>query len=69
MFANLNAEMVRRGVTPVAIANIIGKTEKSTRAKLAGKYPFTLSEAKKIRDTYFLGYDLDYLFEQTERTQ
>lgn len=69
MFTNLHAEMVRRGVTPVAIANAIGKTEKSTRAKLSGKYPFTLSEAKVIRDTYFCGFDLDYLFDQSEAAQ
>ena len=62
MFQNLEAEMVRRGVTTSAIAKIINKTEKSTRAKIMGRYPFTLPEAKKVRDTYFQGFDLDYLF-------
>ena len=42
MFRNLQAEMVRRNVTPVAISKIINKTEKSTRAKLQ---PDKLTEA------------------------
>lgn len=63
MFRNLQAEMVRRNVTPVAISKVINKTEKSTRAKLYGRYPFTLPEAKMVRDTFFPGMDLDFLFQ------
>lgn len=66
VFKNLQAEMVRRGVTAVAIAKAIKKTEKSTRAKLAGKYPFTLPEAKTVRDMFFPGMDLDFLFSAAE---
>lgn len=63
IFKNLQAEMVRRSVTPVAISKVINKTEKSTRAKLSGRYPFTLPEAKIVRDTFFPGMDLDFLFQ------
>lgn len=62
MFRNLQAEMVRRNVTPVAISKIINKTEKSTRAKLYGRYPFTLPEAKIVRDTFFSGNGSGFSF-------
>ena len=63
IFKNLHAEMVRRNVTPVAISKAINKTEKSTRAKLSGRYPFTIPEARIVRDTFFPGMDLDFLFQ------
>ena len=68
VFRNLQAEMVRRNVTPIAISKSINKTEKSTRAKLDGKFPFTFQEAKIVRDTFFPGMDLDFLF-QSDNTQ
>lgn len=67
MFNNLQAEMVRRNVTTNAIAKVICRTEKSTSLKLRGKYPITLPEAVKIRDTFFPGMDLDFLFYPSEK--
>lgn len=67
MFKNLQAEMVRRNVTTTAIAKAIRRTEKSTSLKLRGKYPITLPEAVAIRDTFFPGMDLDFLFAPTEK--
>lgn len=64
MFPNLQAEMARRAVTPKEISMSIKKTEKSTRAKISGKYPFTLPEAIIVRDTFFPEMDLDFLFNQ-----
>lgn len=66
MHQNLLAEMARRGVTPSDIGRAISKTDRSVRDKISARYPFTLSEAKKIRDTFFVGMDLDFLFATTD---
>ena len=63
---NLMAEMVRRGISVADIGRVIRKTERSVRDKIAGRYPFTLNEAKEIRDTFFEGMDLDFLFASPE---
>ena len=65
MLSNLKAEMARRGITSTDIGRIINKTSRTTRDKISGRYPFTLDEAKKIRDTFFVGMDLDFLFLQS----
>lgn len=65
MLSNLKAEMARRGVTSTDIGRIINKTNRTIRDKISGRYPFTLDEAKKIRDTFFVGMDLDFLFLQS----
>lgn len=62
MTRNLSAEMVRYGVSISDINRVIGKTERSTRDKINGKFAFTFPEAIKIRDTFFTGMSLEYLF-------
>lgn len=64
MFRNLKSEMVRRNVTTRAISKEIGRTEKSVQMKLSGKTQFTIGEALRIRDAFFPGMDLEFLFSQ-----
>lgn len=62
MLINLKAEMVRRNVSVVDIGRTISKTERSTRDKISERFSFTIDEARRIRDVYFPGMDLDFLF-------
>ena len=62
MYRNLIAEMARRGLSAEDIAKVIGKSVRTARDKLNGKYPFTLNEAARIKKTYFSGMELEYLF-------
>lgn len=62
MFKNLSAEMARYGVSTNDIRIAIGKSERATRDKLAGKVDFSFPEAAKIRDSFFPGMTLEYLF-------
>lgn len=66
-YRNLAAEMTRRGITNCDVSRVLElKTERTVRDKLSGKYPFTFNEVKTIRDTFFMGMDLEYLFAETE---
>ena len=60
---NLRAEMRRYGITAAALAETIGRSERCVRNKLSGKGEFSMGEGACIRDTYFPGADLDYLFD------
>lgn len=62
MLSNLRAEMTRYGVTASDIAREIGKTDRSIRDKISGKRDFTLPESAAIRDAFFPGLSLEYLF-------
>ncbi len=63
MLNNLKAEYVRKGVDPTdRIMSILNCSEKTARNKLTEKTPITVAEAKKIRDTDFESFTLDYLF-------
>lgn len=59
---NLYAEMIRYGVSTSDIQNLLECSEKTVRNKLNGLTEFSISEARKIRDTYFRGLRLEYLF-------
>lgn len=65
MLCNLRAEMARRGLSAADISRVIGKTDRSARDKISGRYTFSIDEAKKVRDTFFPGMDLDFLFSQS----
>ena len=66
MYYNLQAEMARRRIGLDDISRTIGKTKRAARDKMSGRYSFTLNEAKVVRDTYFQGMYLDYLFAEAE---
>lgn len=62
MLPNLRAEMVRIGIKTTDIARAIGKTERSVRYKVSGQRSFSVEEALTIRDSFFPGLSVEYLF-------
>lgn len=64
MCLNLKAEMMKNNITLSDIARSIHKTDRSVRDKINGKGDFTWSEANSIRDDFFPGASLEYLFAQ-----
>lgn len=61
---NLLAEMARYGVSNNDIQALLSCTDKTVRNKLNGVTDFSFGEAMKIRDTFFPGMRLEYLFSQ-----
>ena len=59
---NLKAEMVRSNVSNYDIQRILGCGERTVRSKISGESEFTFPEVLRIRDTYFPGMRLEYLF-------
>lgn len=64
---NLVAEMARYGVKNSDIQDLLGCTEKTVRNKLNGVTEFSVAEALKIRDTFFSGLRVEYLFASTDK--
>lgn len=63
MYQNLQAEMARRNVTKRDIAQALHKDGRTIRNRFNGSAPFTIPEAFAIRDQFFPGVSLDYLFQ------
>lgn len=61
-YVNLEAEIARKGLSKKEIAETLGVRLATVYDKLKGKYPFTLDEAFKMRNTYFPEFTLEYLF-------
>jgi len=59
---NLKAEMERYGVSITDIQKVLDCSAKTVRNKINGYTDFTLPEAFKIKNQYFSGYTLEYLF-------
>lgn len=59
---NLSAEMVRFGVSNSDLQKLLSCTEKTVWNKINEVSEFSVSEALKIRDTFFPGFRLEYLF-------
>lgn len=64
MLQNLRAEMTRYGITPRDLSRETNRTERSIRLKIDGKNAFTLPEGIAIRNAFFPGMSLEYLFAQ-----
>ena len=62
MCLNLKAEMMKKNITTSDVARSIHKTDRSVRDKIKGKSDFTWSEANSIRDDFFPGMSIEYLF-------
>ena len=62
MFPNLNAEMARRKITQISLAERIGRTPTTLSLKLGGKAPITLSECIEIKNAIDERLSVDYLF-------
>lgn len=63
MFPNLLAEKARNKLTNMHFADALGISEGSVKNKLAGHTEFTRKEMLTLRDQFFPGLTLEYLFE------
>ncbi|MFZ3132725.1 MAG: hypothetical protein WA125_16890 [Desulfosporosinus sp.] len=64
MFRNLRAELARLDDTNgKVVAEAIGITAQAFYDKMSGRSEFKRKEMVKIRNTFFKGMTLDYLFE------
>ena len=59
---NLAAEMARNGVKICDLQRVMRCSESTVRHKIAGTTAFSINEALAIRDTFFPGMRLEYLF-------
>ena len=59
---NLCAEMTRYGVSNSDIQLLLGCSLKTVQNKTSGVTEFSVAEAMKIRDYYFPGLRIEYLF-------
>lgn len=59
---NLSAEMARYGVRNVDIQNLLSCTDRTVKNKIDGITEFSVAEALKIRDAFFPGLRVEYLF-------
>lgn len=59
---NLMAEMARYGIRSSDIQQILGCVGKTVTNKLNGETEFSVNEALKIRDSFFPGMRIEYLF-------
>jgi DNA-binding XRE family transcriptional regulator len=66
MYRNLEAEMIREGVTRKDLAEALGVRYATVIDKLKGRYSFTLDEAFIIRNKFFPHLSFEYLFERNE---
>ena len=66
MLHNLMAEISRGGIKRKQLADAIEVSDKALQNKIYGRTDFTLPEAVKIRDSFFPGMDLQYLFEKEQ---
>ena len=64
MYKNLEAEMVRKGISRKDIADVLGVRYGTVIEKLSGKYEFKLKEAFAIKKEIFPNLDIEYLFEK-----
>lgn len=62
MYMNLKAEMARKGITNEQLANGIGINPATMSAKLNIAGRMRLDEAQYLRDKFFPGMTMDYLF-------
>lgn len=62
-FQILRGELKSIGVKQVEVADLLGMTNSNFNRKLAETVPFTRDEMFAIRDRYFPGVTIDYLFQ------
>lgn len=67
MFKNLQAELVRKGMTYLDFSNEIEMNYSTFRKKMNGKTEFNLSEMKLIKAAIGNDFTLEYLFEISEQ--
>ncbi len=65
--SNLKAEMARANVTVAEIAAFSGKSRRTITDRLKGKGQFPIQDAIDVKDAFFPGMDLEYLFARSEQ--
>lgn len=61
-YKRLYAEMFVKGITKKDLAELLSKSERAISNRINGTTAFTVSEVKKIANSYFRGYSVDALF-------
>lgn len=65
MYPNLKAEFTRKGLTLEKVAPQLNITVSTLSQKMTGKYPFTLKEAKIIKNNVLeTDMSIDELFQE-----
>lgn len=67
MFPNLRAEMARKNIDGVEIADFLGCTPKTFSSKITGKTEFTRSEIFRIQKQFFSNLTVEYLFSENKQ--
>ena len=63
---NLLAEMRRYGVRNKDLSQVLSLTDRTITNKLSGETEITVSEALAVRDAFFPGLRISYLFAETD---
>lgn len=63
---NLEAEMKRKGISRMDIANLLDVSYSTIHSRFNGNSEWLYNECVLIRDTYFHDLELDYLFKTEE---
>lgn len=66
---NLLAEMKRYGIRNKDLSQVLSLTDRTISNKLAGETEFTVKEALAVRDTFFPGLRISYLFAETDNPE
>lgn len=64
-FANLRAEMSRKNIGILDMANVLGCNRDTLARKLSQRSALNLDEAFTIQQTFFPGLDVAYLFAES----
>ncbi len=64
MLSNLKAEMARHDVSINDIARAVGKSYRTISDRLRGKSQFPIGDAIVVKNEFFGGMDMEYLFTQ-----
>lgn len=67
MQRNIEQEMKRYNIGLYDIKDLLGCSEKTVRNKLSGVTDFTYEETKKIRNRFFPGMKIEYLFDPSDK--
>ena len=62
MYSNVKAELARRDLTIVDLSRMTGIRYQTLADKINGKFPLTLDEAKKIKNSLGVEIPLEELF-------
>ena len=62
VLSNLKAEMARASVTVPDIAEVVKRSDRTVRERIKGNGYFSMPDAMAVRDAFFPGMALEYLF-------